>query len=68
MDINEDAINFRLFNNYGYNKFSKDGNKYGECNFFYEMVTVGKANSLSDTAGRVFKNRLEKFLQDTLCK
>lgn len=66
-DVTEVAINLRHFINPTYNKFDSSGRKLGDCNFFYEIVAVGRANALSDSTGQVFGKKIASLLQDTLC-
>lgn len=67
-DSNEIAVNSRQIVNPTFNRFDSSGNKIGSCSFQYELITIGKASYLSDSVGKVFVERLDKYLRDTLCK
>jgi hypothetical protein len=63
-DDNEMAINLRQKIN-----FSSASNQSGKpCNFEYELITIGKASILNDSAGKLFVTRLGKYLLDSVCK
>jgi hypothetical protein len=62
-DINDIAVNFRqIINSVPIN------NTYDECKFEYELITIGRASTLNDSIGKVFKTNLDKYLEDTLCR
>lgn len=67
-NANQVAVNFRQIRRGTFNKFDSTGKKIGSCDFEYELITIGKANELNDSVGKMFISNLEKYFQDTLCK
>lgn len=67
-DSNDIAVNYRQIVNPTFNKFDINGNKVGSCSFQYELITIGKASSLNDSAGKAFIKQLDKYLKDKFCK
>lgn len=67
-DPNEIAVNLRQIVNPTFNKFDLFGNEIGSCSFQYELITIGKAASLNDFAGKAFVEKLDKYLKENFCK
>jgi hypothetical protein len=63
----EYAVNFRQIQKPTFNKFNTAGDKIGSCSFEYELITIGRANSLNDSTGKAFIERLDRYLQETFC-
>jgi hypothetical protein len=67
-DSNEVAVNYRQIFNPTFNKFDSLGKKVGSCSFQYELITIGKASVLSDSAGKIFIEKLDEYLQNSFCR
>lgn len=62
-DTNKIAVNFRqIVNSVPIN------NSKPECYFKYELITIGRAEYLNDSLGKIFKENLEKYLEKNICK
>ncbi len=62
-DSNQVAVNFRQIINLSLP--SKQSGK--SCNFEYELITIGRAATLNDSTGKIFAERLDIYLQDSIC-
>lgn len=79
--IANQPVRDRKFDSEFYKKYTTDSSKVAVnfrqivnaasvnnlCSFEYELITIGRATKLNDSLGKSFSERLDKYLQDSVC-